>query len=408
MAAVYLISLALAVLPFLEPLSAQAPTPAATTNAPPTAPADQQPVTPAPAVAKPADGKPADAALSPGSLGTVASAQAKVRCFGSDTSPLFEDVLPQGTVVGVGPAVAGFRRISLPLGVVGYVHKKFAVEVDGKVQTKGRAVAFRYRPKTGEAPVSTLAEATELQVIGEKTDEKTGDQWWIVRNPAAEAWLAEAEVQVVADPPEALRALQQEQQKPAQAQLEGWRQQQVDKLAKAQKEQEQMHALAGIGDELGAEKRKPVEQQTLASYEALGQKLDALAVEIAADSKLQDTVKSLRRNIDDRKFVLEATSLVKSEPVPVKDLTPVTPQPPDALGRFNTIGWLRWEKGLVGPGRYVIEKGGQRLFLVQCSNGRYDLSMFVDKEVGLVGPSRRPASDSLRLLDIEKIEILGL
>jgi hypothetical protein len=48
------------------------------------------------------------------------------------------------------------------------------------------------------------------------------------------------------------------------------------------------------------------------------------------------------------------------------------------------------------------------LFLVQCSNGRYDLSMFVDKEVGLVGPSRRPASDSLRLLDIEKIEILGL
>ena len=46
------------------------------------------------------------------------------------------------------------------------------------------------------------------------------------------------------------------------------------------------------------------------------------------------------------------------------------------------------------------------MFDVTCQSGRYDLSLFVDCEVGLIGASRRPATDSLRVLEVEKVEVL--
>ncbi|GAB4155905.1 MAG: hypothetical protein Fur0037_24260 [Planctomycetota bacterium] len=74
----------------------------------------------------------------------------------------------------------------------------------------------------------------------------------------------------------------------------------------------------------------------------------------------------------------------------------------------HAVGWLRWERGLAGPGRYVVEKGGRDLFVVTCSSDRYDLSLFVNREVALIGPRRRPDADALRLLDVEKLEVLSL
>ena len=73
----------------------------------------------------------------------------------------------------------------------------------------------------------------------------------------------------------------------------------------------------------------------------------------------------------------------------------------------QAVGFLRWEKGLVGPGKFVVEKGGRRLYIVTCDSGRYELGVFVDCEVGLIGSRRRPATESLRVLDVEKLEVLS-
>jgi hypothetical protein len=129
---------------------------------------------------------------------------------------------------------------------------------------------------------------------------------------------------------------------------------------------------------------------------------------IAADSPLQDNLKTLQKNIVERKWVAEAM-LVANEPVPAaKDVLPVQTEVRDPLERFDAIGWLRWQRGITGPGQYVIEKGGQTLYVVTCRSNRYELGLFVDREIGLVGPRRRPGVESLRVLDVEKIEVLGL
>jgi hypothetical protein len=48
----------------------------------------------------------------------------------------------------VGEATGAFRKVMLPLGVVGYVPRDFATApVDGVITTTRPSVSFRYRPK---------------------------------------------------------------------------------------------------------------------------------------------------------------------------------------------------------------------------------------------------------------------
>ena len=69
--------------------------------------------------------------------------------------------------------------------------------------------------------------------------------------------------------------------------------------------------------------------------------------------------------------------------------------------------WLRYESRLTGPGVYYIEKGGRRQHQLSCNTGRFDLSLFVGREVGVIGPRRRPIAALLSVLDVERIEVLG-
>ena len=86
---------------------------------------------------------------------------------------------------------------------------------------------------------------------------------------------------------------------------------------------------------------------------------------------------------------------------------PPPPEQKDRLERFDSIGWLRYEPRLAGAGLYYLEKGGQRLHLLSCNTGRYDLALFVDCEIAVNGPRRRPVAESLSVLDVERLEVLG-
>ena len=136
--------------------------------------------------------------------------------------------------------------------------------------------------------------------------------------------------------------------------------------------------------------------------------LHELLAQAQNDADLKPLVEEFKRRIGTQQWVVEATIVRDEQPKPVEGLTQMAPAVvPDALDRFQAIGFLRWVKGLTGAGRYVVEKGGKQLFEVNCQSGRYDLSLFVDCELGLIGASRRPNFESLRVLDVEKIEVLA-
>jgi hypothetical protein len=362
--------------------------------APPKAAAEQPPKA---AAETPAKAETAKAAVQ---LGLVLAEATKVRCFASDLSPSFEDALQKGAVVALGKTDSGFCQVLLPFGPVGYVNKKFASpQAAGVVKAVGKGVSFRYRPKTGEAPVMNLQDGQELVVLGEQED------WWRVRCAACECWLPQAEVQAFAEPPDTMQLTYAELKKAHQAEIDAWLAKMAAADEKVKLDQAQQQKLAGFQEEFRKIGAQPLAAQ---DYSALEQGLTAFEQELGTEAAALAGVKALQKRIADRKWVVEAAAIRSEVAPPAKDLPVVQAAVPDALARFDAIGWLRLHKPLGRAGYYTIEKGEQVLYQVTCSSGRYDLPQFVDQEVGMIGPRQRLGVDSMRVLDVTKIEVLGL
>ena len=346
---------------------------------------------PAPASAVPAQ----DAAY-----GRVVVDELKLRCWSGAvaTPPLFEDVLVKDQVVQLGRTENGFRLVVLPMGPLGYVSKQFTTTAqDGAVTTKVSKVAFRYRPRTTEAPVQQLAEGTVLHVVGEQ------DDWYRVRVPGIEAWAASAEVQVVDGQDPAVRAANEQLTQKYRAEVQA----RLDAIAAQKRREEQdridLAAVKVVEDAFAGELGKPVEQQR---FDPLKAALDKLTPTLGAESQARVAVQALQKRIETQQWIAEATAVANSKP-PVEEGDKPPPPPTDQLERFVAIGWLRYESHLTGPGTYFVEKGGRRLYALSCQTGRFDLALFVGREVGVQGPRRQPGADSLGTLDVERIEVLG-
>lgn len=350
---------------------------------------------PAPAAQQPAAQQPAPAAVT---YGRIVVDQAPLRCWSGAVAqpPVFEESLTKDQVVVVGRSENGFRAVQLPLGPIGFVSRKLTEATpDGRVKTKGTKVSFRYRPRSSEAPVAQLDNGTELHVVGEQ------DDWYRVRVPGVEAWVAEAEVQVAdaADPApaKAYAELQQKQEAEVKARLDAI----AALVARAAQDQADLAAVQVVSDAFAAEMKKPLGEQ---QYEPLHETLEKLKATLAAGSAGLPAIEALKKRIDTQRWIAEATAVRDSKP-PVVEGPP--PEKKDQLERFQSIGWLRYERRLAGPGVYYLEKGGQRQYVLSCNTGRYDLGLFVDCEVGVIGPRRRPVTESLSVLDIERLEVLG-
>lgn len=360
-----------------------------------------QPATPVAPPANAATENPA-AAQEPAAkptFGRIVVDQAKLRCWSGAVAepPVFDEVLAKDTVVALGRSENGMRQVTLPLGPVGFVSRKFTeASPEGVVKTKGVKVAFRYRPRSSEAPVMQLDNGTVLHVIAEQ------DDWYRVRVPGVDAWVAEAEVQAsdAADPApaQAYAALQQKHEAEVKARLEAI----AATIARAQQDKADLAAVQVVEESFVAEKRKPLGDQQFAP---LLETLDKLGATLAADSAGKPAIEALKKRIDTQRWIAEATAVRDSKP-PLVDGPP--PEKKDQLERFQSIGWLRYERRLAGPGVYYLEKGGQRQYDLSCNSGRYDLGLFVGCEVGVIGPRRRPVTESLSVLDVERLEVLGV
>ena len=363
---------------------------AAPVETPVPAAAPQEPVAQEP-VALPAP-------AAPEQLGKVVADTVQLQCWPTTTAvpPVFEDTLPKDTVVAIGRSENGFRQILPPLGPIGYVSRKFAaVGDDGVVRSKGTKVAFRYRPKSSEAPVTMLDDGTPLHVIDEQ------DDWYRCRVPGVDAWVPEAAVQTVAVDDTTLAGYAQwhsEQGAAIQARLDAI----AAAKARAAQDQQDLAQVQVVEQAFAQELKRPIAEQRFAP---LDEALDKLAAGLATDSAAHAQIAALKKRIETQRWIAEATAVRDSKPEPL----PVPPPPPqDELSRFQSIGWLRYERRLGGPGVYYLEKGGRRQCLVSCNTGRYDLALFVDREVGIIGPRRHPAAETLSVLDAERLEVLGV
>lgn len=331
-------------------------------------------------------------------FGRIVAEQAPLRCWPSAVAqpPVFDEVLAKDEIVPLGRSENGFRAVLLPLGPLGFVSRKFAdVAPGGEAKTKTDKVAFRYRARSSEAPVAQLPTGTVLHVVGEQED------WLRVRVPGIEAWVAEAEVAALdaADPAvaEAVAKLQARHEAAVQARLEAI----AAQRAREAQDQADLAAVQVVQDAFVAEQKKELAAQ---NYTPLQTALDQLAGTLATESAARPAIDALRKRIETQRWIVEATAVRDSRPPATE---PPPPEVKDQLERFRSIGWLRYERRLAGPGIYYLEKGGQRQYLLQCTNGRYDLALFVDYEVGVNGPRRRPVTESLSVIDIERLEVLG-
>ncbi|MCR9247938.1 MAG: hypothetical protein NXI31_23150 [bacterium] len=353
----------------------------------------------APALAQ-EKGDGADGAVEVMRFGRITVAESRLYCWPSAvlSPPQFEDTVAKDDVVRVGRTEGSFVQVMLPLGPTGYVSKRFAAADDsGTVRTTGNKVAFRYRTRTTEAPVTQLPRDSELHVIGEEGD------WWQVRHPDVECWLPATEV-LVLDPNDPAAAQAYAESKRA---YETAIKARLDSIKKAKEQAAQDEAdaaaVALVQDAFRKELQKPVAEQ---KFDGLNSTLDKLEGTLAEDSSAKGLIASLRKRIQTQKWIVDATVVTSETPKPA-ELPVRTEQPKDQLERFQSIGWLRYEGKLGGLGIFYLEKGGMRLHHVACTTGRYDLALFVDCEVGMQGPRRRPATESFSIMDVERLEVLG-
>lgn len=376
-----------AALLLLAAAPAQDPTPAA----PPPQPAVEREAPAAPPAEEVQDAEPV--------YGKIRAEEVRLRCWPSDVEapPVFEDVLTNGQIVRLGERRDGFRSVVLPLGPTGYVSKRFSSEAeDGTVTTTGTKVAFRFRPRTSEAPVAQLPKGTQLHVIGEQ------EEWFKARVVGVPAWVSNADVEVVAtdaDTVTAYEALAAATRAEAQARL--------DAIAAAAKQRElerlDMEAVQVVEAAFRKELGKPAGEQ---QFSGLVKALAKVEKTLQKNGSARTAAASLRKRIETQQWVNEAVQVTEEQPPAIEQ--PARPaQPTDRLERFEAIGWLRYQSQLAEPGYYYLEKGGRRQFLLSCNTGRFDLSLFVGREVGVIGPRRSPIGATLSTLDVERLEVLG-
>ena len=337
----------------------------------------------------------------PPKLAKIISEGSAVRCFASNLSPVYEDRLAKGTVVSVGAAVGEYRRVLLPLGVIGYVSTRFAsAPVKGLCHTTRPSVSFRYRPTTPnriEAPVLSLDEGTALRCLGRRGD------WWRVRLVTESAYLPIKEIQVFETPNETLQKSYQQLLRTHRGEWRDATAAHEKKLAEAVLRKKQMDQLEALRLAFEQEKNKKLAEQNLSPVRDGLQKIIAA---LPKDAPLLAAAEYLGKAIAGQQVLIDAEVLLNPrEPAPTPPKVKIAKTPADRLGSLHAIGWLSYRPRDPGPTRYRLEKGGRVVSYLYCNNLRYDLPLFAGVEIGVQGIRREDGG--ITYLDVQRIEVLG-
>jgi hypothetical protein len=338
----------------------------------------------------------------PAAYARVERAGLELRCFPTAYSPAYAEPLAEGEiVVPAGDERNGYLAVRLPLGVPGYVHASFAeIGDEGLVRSKGQSVAFRYRPNSSEAPIRLVDEGTEFRLLAVE------GSWLKVRFADQPGWVP-ADAVLVFPAAEAVETV-----------VAGWRslgerqqQQVVEAAASLRAERAETERLAALRGELDALGQRFRTEFAKASADQdvtpLRDATAAIAAAAPADSELRAGAERLLAEIERQARAIALLRIVESEPPAPAPAAGAVPAPADPLGDHAT-GWLRVSGGLFGAPRYTLEKGGQVVFELDCRTGRYSLGAFSGLEVAVRGTMARPDPEGLRILDVQRLEVLAL
>ncbi|MHC5066639.1 MAG: SH3 domain-containing protein [Planctomycetota bacterium] len=323
-------------------------------------------------------------------------------CFPTELSPAFDDKLSRGEVVKVGEIDGDYRQVILPLGVVGYVHRKFVSQLDGgKLISTANKLAFRRRAVSGEAPVEFVAKGTEFLPLSEE------GEWWRVRYPEGTAWLPKDKLQVFGEDEEiatleaAYADMGKRHREEVDAAVAAVHQRLVEAAAKVAREKKLSELRTGFSAELS----KPRDER---DYETMKLELDQILSEIDEEDIMFVEASSLKASIEKDEFFRGVEEVIEEPEVKADVPTIVTPKISDPMRRFDATGWVHYDSGgLRGEPSLRLEKAGQLIIMLTCSSQRYNLRIFDGMEVGLNGQSYRADELAFRSMDVEKLEVLG-
>ena len=346
-------------------------------------------------------------AAAPADLGRIAAPDTEIRCFPAEQSPVFADLLAEGDVVQLtGGERDGFVEVGLPLGMLGYVHKDFVQKTPtGTVETTAARVSFRYEPQGGRAPVAQVERGTTFALVGETDD----GEWLEVRYAAQTGWVAKDAVVRVVDA-DALRSAQATWN-------EALARQRAVVEAAMQKEQERRAALAAreamaaridaFNNQLAEAVAEDVSVPAWEALEGAGKELQGeIREQYPDDAELRSAIARAVDSATHAKTMKAAEIFANKDPdiAPRPDLGPKPRKDPLAGA---TTGWLRFRTPVFGPPRVELEKGGNVLFVLECTSSRYDLQLFDGYEVAVRGAKERPDEESRRVLDVSRLDVIG-
>jgi hypothetical protein len=292
----------------------------------------------------------------------------------------------------------GFVAVRLPVGVLGYVHGTFAdVDAGGVVRSKGKKVAFRYRTNSREAPVRFVDDGTQFLLVDQE------GEWLKVRLSDQVAWVPRDAVLAFQNNP-TVEASWRSFHGRQMAAIEAGAKLRADRDAAAKVLADATTKIAALETSMRSEMLRPDTDQ---DYAKLRTELDAVAATLPEESAERRTIGRLMAEIERQERALEMMRIVNDEPKPSAAPAVAPAATPDPL-RNAEVGWLRVRRPLFGTPSVELEKGGQVLFHLECTGGRYALEVFEGMEVALWGESRRLDVESLRTLDIRKLEVLSL
>lgn len=309
----------------------------------------------------------------------------------------------------------GFRHVSMPGGFPGYIFAKYVRETDqGTGIVSGSRVSFRYRPrpKNGEAPVDQVANGLEVKLL-----ERSGDWWRVLSSPEVRAWIAADAVREVtkvdATPDKITDALDAKTKARFETQLATQMQAWTDaraKLAAAHEREEAVKSIQVLIDDavalMNEESKKAFAKQSWDPigklYATIEKQLDAKGI---ADGPARERYAQAKAEYR-RRELLCGIKTAKALPKPAN--AEVKPAVAEAEPkRFEYSGWLQYRPGPNDYSPFQLYKGGQRLYFVVCDSGRYDLSDYRGFELGIRGTVERREGATIRVLNIEKLLVIG-
>jgi hypothetical protein len=332
----------------------------------------------------------------------------KIRSFEAAGALAFEKELrkDERVVIKGTDRAGGFFAVEVVSGLPGYVFAKYVEVIEpGKGRISGDRVSFRVQPKSGEPPATALSKGTEVALLG-----REGEWWRVLAPDAVNAWVAKDDL-TLAGGPEAhaseLAALREE----AAAALRAAIATEELRLAKDEKRLELERKLKDAAARLATEERRPIED---ADFQGLLKEVKEV-VSTATEQGITEGVfvesaRSLLAEVERKRIYQEAKEALASRPP--QSPGPTTPLPEriadrDPLSRFEGVGYLLYRPTREGVSEFQLERGGQLLFYVSCSNGKYDLRSYQGRELGVRGAATRPEGARVRVLDVSHIEVLS-